>query len=64
MPKDRLNFIMGNPPFVGVQHMDKTQKSDLVGLFAKNKNRGIGFCRKLVFENHKKFLCGQNFPDS
>lgn len=37
VPKERLNYIMGNPPFVGAAMMDKTQKSDAVKVFGKIK---------------------------
>ena len=41
VPKDKLNYIMGNPPFVGAQFMDKTQKADIMKLFVKNKKAGV-----------------------
>lgn len=41
VPKHELNYIMGNPPFVGAQYMDKNQKSDLMHIFAKNKKAGV-----------------------
>ena len=41
VPKDKLNYIMGNPPFVGARLMDKEQKDDLFKVFgAKWKNAG------------------------
>ena len=41
VPKDKLNYIMGNPPFVGAQYMDKAQKADLMHIFEKNKKAGV-----------------------
>ncbi len=41
VPKNKLNYIMGNPPFVGAQYMDKDQKADIMHLFAKNKKAGV-----------------------
>lgn len=41
VPKHELNYIMGNPPFVGAQYMDKAQKADLMHIFAKNKKAGV-----------------------
>ena len=41
VPKDKLNYIMGNPPFVGAQYMDKDQKADIMHLFAKNRKAGV-----------------------
>lgn len=41
VPKDKLNYIMGNPPFVGARLMSKEQKDDLISVFgAKWKNAG------------------------
>ncbi|MBE6933026.1 MAG: SAM-dependent DNA methyltransferase [Ruminococcaceae bacterium] len=41
VPKEKLNYIMGNPPFVGAQYMNKVQKADLMHIFAKNKKAGV-----------------------
>ena len=41
VPKDKLDYIMGNPPFVGARLMNKEQKDDIVSVFgAKWKNAG------------------------
>lgn len=41
VPKEKLNYIMGNPPFVGARLMDKSQKDDLLSVFgSKWKNAG------------------------
>lgn len=41
VPKNKLNYIMGNPPFVGARLMSKEQKNDLTSVFgAKWKNSG------------------------
>lgn len=41
VPKDKLNYIMGNPPFVGARLMSPSQKSDLFFVFgSKWKNAG------------------------
>jgi len=41
VPKDELDYIMGNPPFVGARLMSKDQKDDLLSVFgAKWKNAG------------------------
>lgn len=37
VPKSKLNYIMGNPPFVGASLMTKSQKSDAVDIFGKVK---------------------------
>ncbi len=38
IPKMQLNYIMGNPPFVGFKFMSEEQKSDMEALFGKVKN--------------------------
>ena len=40
IPKSELNYIMGNPPFVGARLMDKAQKDDINHIFAGWKNAG------------------------
>ena len=40
VPKSELNYIMGNPPFVGARLMDKVQKDDINHIFAGWKNAG------------------------
>lgn len=40
VPKNKLNYIMGNPPFVGARLMSKEQKSDMENVFGKVKNIG------------------------
>ncbi len=41
VPKDKLNYIMGNPPFVGARMMNKAQKDDLLSVFGSEwKNAG------------------------
>ena len=41
IPKDRLNYIMGNPPFIGARLMSDSQKSDMLKVFGdKWKNVG------------------------
>lgn len=40
VPKDKLSYIMGNPPFVGARNMSKEQKEDLMRVFEGLKNAG------------------------
>jgi len=41
VPKESLNYIMGNPPFVGARLMSEEQKQDVIEIFgAKWKNVG------------------------
>ena len=40
-PREKLSYIMGNPPFIGARLMSEEQKSDLLTIFgAKWKNAG------------------------
>lgn len=41
IPKEKLNYIMGNPPFVGKKEQTKEQKNELIELFDKNI-KGMG----------------------
>lgn len=36
VPKNDLNYIMGNPPFVGFKFADKSQKADMQEVFANS----------------------------
>ena len=38
--KNKLNYIMGNPPFVGARQMSKSQKDDMATVFGKYKGLG------------------------
>ena len=41
VPKEQLDYIMGNPPFVGARLMDAQQKQDVIHIFGeKYKNVG------------------------
>ena len=40
VPKDKLNYIMGNPPFVGARLMSAEQKDDVFTIFDGIKNNG------------------------
>lgn len=40
VPKTQLNYIMGNPPFVGARIMGEEQKADVNAIFAGWKNAG------------------------
>ena len=41
VPKDKLNYIMGNPPFVEKKYQTPSQKSDMQFVFGE-KQKGIG----------------------
>lgn len=37
VPRERLNYIMGNPPFIGASMMSREQKDEAVAIFGKGK---------------------------
>ena len=39
VPKDKLNYIMGNPPFVGYGLQSKTQKDDMLSIYVDEKGK-------------------------
>lgn len=41
VPKTELNYILGNPPFVGAKYMDATQRQDMKDLLSHVKNYGL-----------------------
>jgi hypothetical protein len=41
VPKDELNYIIGNPPFVGQQLQNLNQKADMLKVFGKSEGSGV-----------------------
>ena len=39
VPKDKLNYIMGNPPFVGYSLQSKDQKDDILSIYVDEKGK-------------------------
>ena len=39
VPKEKLNFIMGNPPFVGYSLQSKEQKTDMLSIYVDEKGK-------------------------
>lgn len=39
VPKSKLNYIMGNPPFVGYSLQNKEQKSDILSIYVDEKGK-------------------------
>ena len=40
VPKEKLNYIMGNPPFVGLSLRTKSQQEDMANVFKGNERAG------------------------
>jgi hypothetical protein len=41
VPKERLSYIFGNPPFIGKQHQNEEQKADMERIFGNVKGAGV-----------------------
>lgn len=39
VPKEKLNYIMGNPPFVGYSLQSKSQKDDILSIYVDKKGK-------------------------
>ena len=39
VPKTKLNYIMGNPPFVGYSLQDKAQKEDILSIYVDENGK-------------------------
>ena len=43
VPKDELNYIMGNPPFVGHQYRNKSQIDDMLSVFGSSGYKKLDY---------------------
>lgn len=43
VPKEKLNYIMGNPPFVGGRNMSKSQDDDMAMVFNSKKIKALDY---------------------
>ena len=41
VPKEKLSYILGNPPFIGSRVMDESQKADMLAVFGKIRELGF-----------------------
>ena len=49
VPKDRLNYIMGNPPFIGYSLQSKQQKEDILSVFVDAKGKSFKTAGKIDY---------------
>ena len=64
VPKSKLNYIMGNPPFVGKKYQSAAQKEDMKVVFGQ-KAKGIGnldyvtawYGKAFSYMSHTNILC-------
>lgn len=47
--KDELNYIIGNPPFLGYSNQSKEQKADLLGVYVDEKGKPYKTAGKIDF---------------
>lgn len=58
--KEKLTYIVGNPPFLGFTYMDRDQKKDMASLFGKVKNLDYvtaWFKKASDFIENSKIIC-------
>ena len=49
VPKEKLNYIMGNPPFVGYSLQSKEQKSDILSIYVDEKGKSYKTAGKIDY---------------
>ena len=49
VPKDKLNYIMGNPPFVGYSLQNEDQKKDILSIYVDEKGKSYKAAGKIDY---------------
>lgn len=49
VPKDKLNYIMGNPPFVGYSLQSEDQKKDILSIYVDEKGKPYKIAGKIDY---------------
>ena len=49
VPKDKLNYIMGNPPFVGYSLQSEEQKKDILSIYVDEKGKSYKTAGKIDY---------------
>ena len=49
VPKDKLDYIMGNPPFVGYSLQSKSQKDDILSIYVDEKGKSYKTAGKIDY---------------
>ena len=57
VPKERLNYIMGNPPFVGTKMMNKSQKEDTKHVLGEWQNYGTLDYVACWYKKAAEYIC-------
>lgn len=64
VPKDRLNYIMGNPPFVGYSLQSKSQKEDILSIYVDAKGKPYKTAGKIDYVAGWYFKAAQLMVDT
>ena len=59
VPKDKLNYIMGNPPFVGYSLQSKGQKEDILSVYVDEKGKPYKTAGKIDYVSGWDFKAAQ-----
>ena len=64
VPKADLNYIMGNPPFVGYSLQSKAQKDDILSIYVDEKGKSYKTAGKIDYVSGWYFKAAQLMQDS
>ncbi|MDE7243051.1 MAG: N-6 DNA methylase [Oscillospiraceae bacterium] len=59
IPKHELNYIMGNPPFVGYSFQSKAQKDDILSIYVDEKGKSYKTAGKIDYVSGWYFKAAQ-----
>ena len=59
VPKDRVSYIMGNPPFVGYSLQSKAQKDDILSIYVDEKGKPYKTAGKIDYVSAWYFKASQ-----
>lgn len=59
VPKEKLNYIMGNPPFVGYSLQSKDQKSDILSIYVDEQGKPYKTAGKIDYVSGWYFKAAQ-----
>lgn len=64
VPKNQLNYIMGNPPFVGYSLQSKEQKSDILSIYIDEKGKPYKTAGKIDYVSGWYWKAAQLMQDT
>lgn len=63
-PRDELNYIMGNPPFVGYSNQTTSQKNDMLGVCLDNDGKPLNKAGKIDYVSGWYFKAARFMKDT